>query len=280
MPHVAVLAPQTIGTTMQHTISLAQMHVVLGDPATNLKKADEWTAEAARRDSDLIVFPEMWTTGLDWPNLKALSAGQDEVIKAVAGLAKKYGIWLNGSMLALDDKGQPTNTSILFDPQGQQMGVYRKIHLFGLMNEDQYLAPGQRLTTVETPWGRSGLAICYDLRFPEMFRTYALAGVTMVYLPSAWPYPRLTHWRTLLRARAIENQMYVVAVNQVGSDGTYDFFGHSAIIDPWGELVVEAGETEVLLTATIETERVAEARQKIPVFKDRRPDLYQLDREQ
>jgi predicted amidohydrolase len=255
------------------------MHVTLGDPETNLQKADEWTAEAAQRGSDLIVFPEMWTTGLAWENIEALSAGQDEVIKAVVGLAKKYGIWLNGSMLALDDDGRPANTSILFDPQGQPSGIYRKVHLFGLMNEDQYLAAGRHLTTVETPWGQSGLAICYDLRFPEMFRAYALRGVNMVYLPSAWPHPRLAHWRTLLRARAIENQMYIIAVNQVGSDGAYHFCGHSAIIDPWGEIVVEAGETEVLLTATIETDRVAEARQKIPVFKDRRPELYQLDKE-
>ena len=99
-----------------------------------------------------------------------------------------------------------------------------------------------------------------------MFRAYALGGVNMVYLPSAWPHPRLAHWRTLLRARAIEDQMYIIAVNQVGSDGTHDFCGHSAIIDPWGEIVVEAGETEVLHTATLETDQVAKIRQKIPVF--------------
>ncbi len=262
---------------MQLTISLAQMDIALGDPAANLKKADEWTAEAARRGSDLIVFPEMWTTGCDWDNIETLSPKQDEVIKAVGELAKKHNIWLNGSMLALDENQQATNTSILFDPQGEQAGVYRKIHLFGLMNEDQYLAPGQELTTVETAWGESGLAICYDLRFAEMFRTYALNGVNMVYLPAEWPHPRLAHWRTLLRARAIENQMYMVAVNRVGNDGTYDFFGHSAIIDPWGNTLVEGGETELLLTATLETDLVAEVRQKIPVFKDRRPELYQLD---
>jgi omega-amidase len=261
---------------MRLTISLAQMDLVLGDPAANLRKAEDWTAEAARRGSDLIIFPEMWTTGCDWPRIKELSTQQDEVIDAVGGLAKKYGVWLNGSMLALDENGQSTNTSILFDPQGQQAGVYRKIHLFGVMNEDEHLAAGQHLTTVETSWGQSGLAICYDLRFAEMFRTYALSGVNMVYLPAEWPHPRLAHWRTLLRARAIENQMFMVGVNRVGNDGTYSFFGHSAIIDPWGNAVVEGGESEILLTATIETDMVAEVRQKIPVFKDRRPELYKL----
>lgn len=261
---------------MKLTISLAQMDIALGDPAANLKKADEWTAEAARRGSDLIVFPEMWTTGCDWQNITTLSTRQAEVIQAVGRLAKKHKIWLNGSMLALDEAGQPTNTSILFDPAGERAGLYRKIHLFGVMDEDQYLAPGQHLTTVETAWGQSGLAICYDLRFAEMFRTYALSGVNMVYLPAEWPHPRLAHWRTLLRARAIENQMYMIGVNRVGTDGTYNFFGHSAIIDPWGNAVVEGGEAELLLTATIETDMVAAVRQKIPVFQDRRPELYQL----
>jgi predicted amidohydrolase len=261
---------------MQLTISLAQMDIALGDPAANLQKAETWSAEAARRGSDLIVFPEMWTTGCDWLHIKELSASQADIVAAVGNLAKKYGIWINGSMLALDENSQPTNTSILFDPQGQPAGVYRKIHLFGVMKEDEHLAAGQHLTTVETSWGQSGLAICYDLRFAEMFRTYALSGVNMVYLPAEWPHPRLTHWQTLLRARAIENQMFMVGVNRVGNDGTYSFFGHSAIIDPWGNAVVEGGETEVLLTATIETDMVAEVRQKIPVFRDRRPELYRL----
>jgi predicted amidohydrolase len=142
---------------MQLTVSLAQMQIALGDPAANLKKADEWSGEAARRGSDLIVFPEMWTTGCDWPNIKQLATWQDEVIAQIAGLAKKHHLWINGSMLALDENGQPSNTSILFDPHGEPAGVYRKIHLFGVMEEDQYLAAGQTLTTVETPWGTERL---------------------------------------------------------------------------------------------------------------------------
>lgn len=261
---------------MKLTLSLAQIDITLGDPTANLAKAAEWTAEAARRGSDLIIFPEMWTTGYDWPHVEKLAPQQDRVLAEVAALAKAHQVWLNGSMLALDEAGKPTNTSILFDPNGQQAGLYRKIHLFGLMEEDKYLAAGRHLTAVETAWGQSGLAICYDLRFAEMFRTYALSGVNMVCLPAEWPHPRLNHWRTLLRARAIENQMFMVGVNRVGSDGTYQFLGHSAIIDPWGNTVIEGGESELLLTATIETDMVAEVRAKIPVFRDRRPELYRL----
>ncbi len=261
---------------MKLTISLAQIQINLGDTAANLNKAAEWTAEAARRGSDLVIFPEMWTTGCDWPNIDKLAAQQESVVAQVAAIARQHQVWLNGSMLTLDESGKPSNTSILFDPEGQPAGVYRKIHLFGVMEEDKYLSPGQQLTTVETSWGQSGLAICYDLRFAEMFRSYALSGVNMVYLPAEWPHPRLAHWQTLLRARAIENQMFMVGVNAVGSDGTYTFFGHSAIIDPWGNAIVEGGESELLLTATIETDMVAEVRRKIPVFKDRRPELYRL----
>ncbi len=262
---------------MRLTISLAQMDITLGNVEANLKKAEEWTAEAARRGSQVVVFPEMWTTGFDWPNLKTLSAQSAEVLAAVAALARRYGLWLNGSMLALDETGRPANTSILFDPSGRPAGLYRKIHLFSLMDEERYLAPGQSLAPVETPWGQSGLAICYDLRFPELFRTYALQGVTMVYLPAEWPHPRLAHWQTLLRARAIENQMFMVGVNRVGADDRSKFFGHSALIDPWGHTVVEGGEIELLLTATINTDQVAEVRRKIPVFRDRRPGLYRLE---
>jgi predicted amidohydrolase len=262
---------------MQLTLSLAQIDIALGDPALNLEKAGRWIAEAKRRGSALVIFPEMWTTGFAWSNLAALAGRQDEVVKAVADLARTYEIWLTGSMLALDENKRPANTSILFDPQGQQVGVYRKIHLFSLMDEDRHLVAGQHLTTVATPWGQNGLAICYDLRFAEMFRSYALQGANIVFLPAEWPHPRLAHWRTLLRARAIENQMFMIGVNRVGSDEKSRFFGHSAVIDPWGNALVEAGETEIMLTATIDTDQVAEVRQKIPVFRDRRPDLYRLD---
>lgn len=262
---------------MKLTVSLAQMEVTPGDPQANLSKADQWIAEAARRGSEVVVFPEMWTTGFDWDRLPELAAGSGEIVAEVAALAQKYRIWLAGSLLALNEAGHATNTFILFDPNGRPAGLYRKIHLFGLMAENQHLAPGEALAHVETPWGRAGLAVCYDLRFPEMFRTYALNGVEMVFLPAQWPHPRLAHWRTLLRARAIENQLFMVGVNSVGRDQMSKFCGHSALIDPWGNAVVEAGETELLLTAAIDTELAAEVRQRITVFNDRRPELYHLD---
>ena len=268
---------------MKLKVSVAQMDVATSDPAENLRKGEIRIAEAAERESDLICFPEMWTTGFNWKKNELIATKQDEIIGRIAEMAKRYNIWINGSMLALNDQGRVANTSILFDSGGKIAGIYRKTHLFSLLNEDKHMAAGDSLCTVDTPWGLVGLSICYDLRFPELFRTYALQGVKMVLSPMAFPYPRLAHWKVLVRARAIENQMFMVGTNQVGSEnfekeGTLTYFGDSVIIDPWGETVLEASETEEeLLTASIDMQKVDEIRNKMQVLKDRRPDLYQLN---
>lgn len=260
---------------MKQTISLGQMDVKLGDPAANWQTVQEMTAEAKRRGSDLIVFPELWSTGYDLANAASYATPTNEGMFAqVAGLAQEHEIEILGSCLSLLGDGQFGNTAVYFDANGRSLGEYSKLHLFRLMQEEQYLTAGVKPTLLETAWGKVGLSICYDLRFPELFRHYALAGAQIVFLPAEWPHPRLAHWRTLLRARAIENQMYVVACNRVGSSNDTHFFGHSCILDPWGEAVVEAGEDAMLLTAVIDIAKVAEVRAKIPVFEDRRLDIY------
>lgn len=260
---------------MKVTISLGQMNVELGEPEKNLLTVVAMTAEAARRGSDVIVFPELWSTGYDLEHAAQYATPVDAgMFKRVADLAREHDIFILGSCLSLLGEGQYGNTAVLFDRQGRVTGRYSKIHLFRLMQEEQYLTAGSETALVQTPWGRSGLAICYDLRFPELFRRYALDGAQVVFLPSEWPHPRLAHWQTLLRARAIENQMFVVACNRVGNSKDTDFFGHSCIIDPWGETIIAGGEQEMLLTAVIDTAVVAQVRRKIPVFDDRRPALY------
>jgi predicted amidohydrolase len=267
---------------MKLTISIAQIDVVVAQPDANLEKGETLIAEAARRGSDLICFPEMWTTGFDWVRNERLARERQDIIDHIGSLARRHSIWINGSILALNDSGKVANTSILFDAQGRQAGLYRKTHLFSLLHEDRHMAPGESLVTVDTPWGKAGLAVCYDIRFPELFRTYALRGASFVLLPTAFPHPRRDHWRILVRARAIENQMYVIGVNHVGredfgADGWVTYFGASCIIDPWGKTVVEAGEQEeMLLTATIDTAGVDEIRSAMTVLADRRPELYGL----
>lgn len=256
-------------------VSLGQMDVKLGQPAINLAQVQQWAAEAGRRGSDVLVLPELWPTGYDLSRAAdyatAVTAG---IFAEVANLAREHQIHILGSCLSLLGEGMYGNTAVLFDPTGNSLGEYSKVHLFQLMDEHKYLTAGDGRCLMETPWGKSGLAICYDLRFPELFRAYALEGAKIVFLPAEWPYPRLAHWRTLLRARAIENQMFVVACNRIGTTESTVFFGHSCIIDPWGETVVEAGDTSQLLTVTIDLGKVSEIRTKIPIFADRKPQIY------
>lgn len=267
---------------MKITVSLAQIAVSRSNVEDNLSRGEKLIAEAAGRGSHIICFPEMWTTGFDWDENKRLAPQQESTMRRIAAMARRHHIWINGSILALDENGRAANTSILFDDAGETRGTYRKTHLFSFMHEDRHMAAGQSLCTVDAPWGRTGLSICYDIRFPELFRSYALKGVKVQLLPVAFPYPRLPHWKVLVRARAIENQMFLLGVNQVGpedfaKDGKITYFGSSVIIDPWGETIIEAGEEdEELLTATIDVGLVDEIRNKMRVLQDRRPDLYEL----
>ena len=255
-------------------ISLGQMQIILGEPQKNFALVSEWTAEAARRGSHIVVFPELWSTGY------ALSRGQELATAINAGLfaeisalAAQHKISMVGSLLEKRGTGV-FNSAPFISPAGRVLDVYRKIHLFRLFDEDRWLEPGESTLALDLPWGRTAFAICYDLRFPELFRHYAVDGARLIIIPAEWPLARVEHWRTLLQARAIENQCYIVAVNAVGETGDTTFAGHSMIVDPWGKIVIEAGEQPLLLTAEIEMDAVSDIRQRIPVFEDRRPDLY------
>jgi predicted amidohydrolase len=251
------------------------MDIALGEPDKNLAKVRELAAEAARRGSDILVLPELWSTGYDLERAADYAAPIDGgVFAETATLAQEYGLHILGSCLSLMGEGRYGNTAVLFDLNGAAVGNYSKIHLFQPMGEANYLVPGDRPTLIETPWGKTGLAICYDLRFPELFRSYATSGARIIFMPSEWPYPRLAHWRTLIRARAIENQLYVVACNRIGRDKYNEFFGHSTIVDPCGEIVVEGGAEEMLLTAAVDMDKVEEVRASMPIFADRRSDVY------
>ena len=262
---------------MKLTVSLAQIDIKLGEPEANFAKVANYAEEAARRGSDWLVVPELWSTAYDLANAATYATPTGEGIFAqVADLAKAHGIHIVGSCLSQLAGGGFGNTATWHDSEGEERAAYSKLHLFRLMDEHKFLTAGEAPQMVETEWGNVGMGICYDLRFPELFRHYALAGATMMVLPSEWPHPRLMHWRTLLRARAIENQMFIIACNRVGTTGDTVFFGHSAIVDPWGETVIEGGEQEMLLTAEIDFGRLPSIRDHIPIFTDRRPDIYKI----
>jgi omega-amidase len=260
---------------MEFTLSLCQMDIQFGDPVANLDAVSRMTEEAKRRGSNLILLPELWSTGYDLINTSRHASRLDSgLFSEISSLARRVGIYILGSTLSLIGEDKYGNTLTVFAPDGSLTADYSKLHLFRLMDEHQYLSAGEKIVTADLPFGRAGLAICYDLRFPELFRAHALAGAEMTFLPSEWPQPRLSHWQTLLRARAIENQMFIFACNRVGKDAHNTFFGHSMAVDPWGEIMAEGGEGEELITLSVDLSKVQEARRKIPILQDRRPDVY------
>lgn len=265
---------------MELTISLAQFNVQLGDPEANYQIIRGMTAEAAARGSDLVLYPELWSTGYDLENSTRHAAPQTAGMFArMSSLAAEYKIACGGTLLEAIEHNVK-NTFALYDQTGWQAALYRKIHLFQLMDEPRWLTAGNKLVLTEMAFSgrpqpvRIGLAICYDLRFPEIFRAYALQGAELILLPAEWPAARRAHWHTLLQARAIENQFFIAAVNRTGSSRGEAFAGESLIVDPWGNLVARGGESDELISARINLEAVAQVRQAIPVFADRRPEVY------
>ncbi|MBN1679425.1 MAG: carbon-nitrogen family hydrolase [Anaerolineae bacterium] len=247
------------------------MNVRRGAPRTNWSQMQQYTAEAAQRGADFIVFPELWDSGTTYDKGREIASSLSGGLFAqVAALARQHQIHIFGSMYEKRGVGI-YNTLAAISPRNGVMGAYRKMHLFPLMDEDKWLTPGEAPLAIDLPWGRTGFAICYDLRFPELFRRYAREEVGVIVIPMAWPHPRLDHYRVLLRARAIENQCYVIAVNRFGADESEDgvqthYFGHSCVIDPWGNTVIEVGEIEGHFTVPLDLSMVDAVRQKLPAL--------------
>lgn len=259
---------------MDVTISLAQMSLKFGDEKTNLDHAAEMIYQAATHKSDLVLLPELWASGYDLPNWRGYATLLGEgIFKRLKEIAKKNSIAIGSSLLELQ-KDSAYNTFVLIGKNGENLGIYRKIHRFRLLSEEKWLNAGDELGFTDTPWGLVGLSICYDLRFPEMFRIYAKTGIRLVLIVAEWPERRISHWTKLIQARAIENQLFIAGVNKVGESGGVKLGGRSTIVDPWGNPLIEGNDEESLYTATINLEEVDKVRSHIPVFRDRRPDVY------
>lgn len=256
-------------------ISLIQMDIAYGNPVENMQRVREWIAHAANNNPDVVVLPEMWNTAYDFRDLgRDADPDGKETRALLRDLSLQHRIHIVGGSVAEKSKQGISNCTYVYDPAGEEIAVYRKVHLFRLLNEDKYLIPGEALTMYNVGEARVGAAICYDLRFPEMMRTYALRGANVLIIPAQWPHPRLAHWRQLVIARAIENQLFVVACNRVGSGGDNTFFGHSMVVNPWGDVLVEGDEEETILTVDVDLNEVDRVRENIPVFQDRRAELY------
>lgn len=257
-------------------IGIIQMDIALGDPEANRAKVAALIKAALREKPDVLVLPEMWNTGYSWSNITAVADRDGHpTIPMMAQLALENSVNIVAGSVADIRDGSVYNTCYVLGRKGEVLASYSKVHRFGLMAEDQYMAAGDSIVNFDLDGIPCGVIICYDIRFPELTRSLALRGIKVLFVPAQWPNPRLHHWRSLNVARAIENQMYVVGCNRVGGTGT-TFCGHSIVTDPWGEVLLEAGEEEGVFMCEINIERVDEVRRTIPVFSDRRPEVYRL----
>lgn len=254
-------------------LALFQYRMKKGAIEANVGRVRQALAEARDAGADLLLLPEFWALGWDLTRARELADAPGQGLFAqMSALAAEYGIGLLGTHACLTEKGV-TNRAVLYGPDGVLLAHYDKMHLFGFMGEDAHITAGNAPVVADTPWGRLGLAVCFDLRFPELFRRLALDGAEAVLIPAYWPAPRLDHWQLLLRARAVENQIVVAGVNRSAEPGGL-VFGYSAVIGPDGRPVVEAGEDEVLLMSDIDLSDVVRARQDFPALASRRSGYY------
>jgi predicted amidohydrolase len=224
--------------------------------------------------ADLVVLPELWPVGAFAADDFAAEAEPVEggpTAEVMSAAARDARVWLHaGSVVERDPEGPLYNTSLLFGPDGELHAAYRKIHRFGFdRGEAALMAGGDRVVTARLPWGTAGLATCYDLRFPELFRLLVDAGAGLLLLPAGWPARRLAHWRVLVQARAIESQSYVLACGTAGTHAGVEQAGHSMVVDPWGTILAEAGPGETTLTCDLDPALVASTRKSFPVLRDR-----------
>lgn len=225
-------------------------------------------------DVDLVVLPELWAPGyFAFAQYDELAQTMDgALVQTIRGWARDIGAYLQaGSILERDPDGRLHNTALLVDPQGDVLLSYRKIHVFGYRSlEAELLSPGTEAGVARIGLGVIGMTTCYDLRFPELYRHLVDAGVEIVVVPAAWPAARLEHWRLFTRARAVEDQLLVLACNAAGNQGEVALAGHSAVIDPWGRVLAEAGTEEETLIVDVDLDVVRSTRKEFPVLDDRR----------
>ncbi|MFI8003818.1 carbon-nitrogen family hydrolase [Streptomyces sp. NPDC086010] len=247
------------------------------DESINSRRERAASLVVAQRGADLVVLPELWPVGaFDY------TAFEDEAEPlrgpthdVMAKAAAEAGVWLHaGSFVERADDGTLYNTSLVFSPEGERVAAYRKIHRFGFdKGEAVMMGAGEELVTVALPETTLGLATCYDLRFPEQFRGLVDQGADTLVVSAGWPERRRAHWTLLAQARAVENQAYVLAVGSSGTNGGVEQAGHSIVVDPWGEVLAEAGAAEEVLTVEFDPARTATTREQFPALKDRRLGL-------
>jgi len=251
-------------------VASIQMSVVEGDMQATVDKAVSRIEECT--GADLVILPEIWNIGfMSFDHyISEAESGEGPTMTALRSTASDVGVFLHTGSRVEKRHGSYYNTSYLLAPDGSVVGSYDKIHLFGYNSKEaQILSPGREVTVLDTALGKLGLATCYDLRFPELFRRMVEMGAELFLICSAWPYPRLEHWLMLNRVRAMENQCFLVSANSVGMNHGSQYVGHSMVVDPWGTVLAGAGDQERIVRAEIDLSAVSAARSHFPALADR-----------
>jgi len=260
-------------------IACIQMNMAFAKPDENFVKAQDLVRQAASDGADTVVLPETWNTGF-FPREKLEELSDRDCQRTVSvfsALAKELNVNIvAGSVTNVKDDGV-YNTCCVFDRTGKLLAKYDKAHLFSPMEEDKFFQKGKGVCIFELDGVRCGVIICYDVRFPEIVRTMTVKGVDIMFMVSQWPLVRVPHLDALTKARAIENQMFMVCCNSAGAAGETQYGGASSITDPWGEVIAHAsGHGQEIISAECDTSILDEIRSSINVFRDRRHELYDI----
>ena len=261
-------------------IVMLQTDIYFSDPEKNYENVDRLFRKAMEenQNADIVILPEDWSSGFSDEMFKEMDKHVEELngpsVSFLQNLAKEFNVWVVAGSISTRHSDGMKNTLFLINRAGDIVGDYSKMHLYSDMDEDVPFLNGSKTEVYDTEFGKMGFMICYDIRFPELARTYALKDADVLVVVSDFPDPRLDHWKTLLKARAIENQMYVVACNRVGSSPMGTYFGHSLVIDPWGEIIVEGSNEQEIIVCAADFRKTQHVRDLIHVFNDRQPQFY------
>ena len=256
-------------------IAALQFDIAWMDPARNWATIERLAASANLSAGDFVLLPELADTGF---TMDPPPAGRPDPVEATAQLARRHKVWMQSGHAERDaTTGALHNAASIIRPDGSVAGTYRKMHLFSPAREDQHYAPGDTISVIDVPltdgtW-RVAPFICYDLRFPELFRLAALAGAEVFTVGANWPGSRAVHRRALAVARAIENQAFVIACNRIGHDPQAAYHGDSFVVAPSGEIIAEAGDGELALIAELDRNELLRWRDKFPALRDLRRSL-------
>jgi omega-amidase len=254
-------------------LAAAQMNITWHDRSANHEKVRQMAAQAKKAGAELLVLPEMFSTGFSMDTSITAEFLDGVTPTLLRRLARELGLAIVGGFVLARDDGGPQNVSLAVDSNGNDLALYAKIHQIGLLGEDQSYQPGDWPVPFSLGALNAVCFVCYDLRFPELFRL-VVDRCELIMIIASWPAVRQPHWDLLLRARAAESQCFVVGVNRVGQGGDLNFIGGSAIIDPLGQVLAHGGDKETLIVADIDPAKVAEVRSSMPFLKDRKPHLF------